>query len=90
MFQNIIDEDIKDEEDQVKSKKVKKVDFKKLFSISDIALYVVSFMASMVGFGTEFAPFAFAIFAATCSNRIPAGMVFIVTCIRYISWFWSK
>ena len=32
-------------------------------------------------FGQEFAPFALAIFAAVCSNRIPAGIVFIVTCI---------
>ena len=34
-----------------------------------------------MGFGQEFAPFALAIFAAVCSNRIPAGIVFIVTCI---------
>ena len=32
-------------------------------------------------FGQEFAPFALAIFAAVCSNKIPAGIVFIVTCI---------
>ena len=74
-------QDIKDQENQTKSRKVKKIDLKNLFSLSDIVLYVVSFMISMVGFGKEFAPFAFAMFAATCSNRIPAGIVFIVTLI---------
>lgn len=82
MFQNITDEDIKDQEDNLSQKERKnKIDLKNLFSLSDIVLYAISFMASMVGFGNEFAPFALAIFAATCSNKIPAGIVFIVTCI---------
>lgn len=80
MFQNIADEDIKEQE-EIKNKEKKKIDLKNLFSINDIVLYAISFMASMVGFGSEFAPFGLAIFAATCSNRIPAGIVFIVTCI---------
>lgn len=82
MFQNIIEEEIKEGQDEIDNKQGKrKIDLKKLFSISDIVLYAVSFMISMVGFGKEFAPFSLAIFAATCSNRYPAGIVFVVTCI---------
>ena len=82
MFQNIIDEDInvhKVEEKNNNNKK--KIDLKSLFSLSDIILYAISFMASMVGFGKEFAPFGLAIFAAACSNKIPAGIILIVTLI---------
>ena len=82
MFQNILDEEINNVEEASNPKKGKnKIDLKSLFSVSDIVLYAISFMASMVGFGKEFAPFSLAIFAATCSNRIPAGIIFAVTCI---------
>lgn len=82
MFQNIIDEDIDEEINQDNIEKNKKtIDFKKLFSVSNFVLYAISFMISMVGFGEEFAPFGLAIFAAVCSNRIPAGIVYLSTCI---------
>ena len=78
MFQNIIDEEIEEQKEEINSNK-RKINFKELFSISDIVLYAISFMVSTVGFGKEFAPFALAIFAATCSNKIPAGFVFVAT-----------
>ena len=81
MFQNILDEEIEKQEDVNFYENSKKIDFKKLFSLSDIILYIVSFMISMVGFGGEFAPFSIAILAAVCSNKIPAGIVFIATCV---------
>lgn len=82
MFQNIIDEEIKEDESLDTDKAGKpKINFKGLFSVSDFILYAISFMVSMVSFGGEFAPFGLAIFAAACSNKIPAGVIFIVTCI---------
>ena len=80
MFQNIIDEELEEQNEEINSNKNKrKINFKELFSISDIVLYAISFMVSMVGFGKEFAPFSLSIFAATCSNGIPVGIVFGVT-----------
>ena len=38
-------------------------------------------MISMVGFGKEFAPFSLSIFAAACSNRVPASVILVVTLI---------
>ena len=82
MFQNIIDEDIKDDESINKDNgKRKIINAKNLFSISDFVLYAISFMVSMVSFNGEFAPFGLAIFAATCSNKIPAGIVYIATAL---------
>lgn len=82
MFQNIIDEDIEEEDIKTNTEKSKKsINLKNLFSVSNFVLYAVSFMASMVGFGGEFAPFGLAMFAAVCSNRIPAGIVYLATCI---------
>lgn len=82
MFQNIIDEEIKENESyDTDNKKKRNINFKSLFSVSDFVLYAISFMVSMVSFGGEFAPFGLAIFAAVCSNKIPAGIIFITTCI---------
>ena len=82
MFQNIIDEEIKEDKSFDTGKKKKRIiNFKNLFSVSDFVLYAVSFMVSMVSFNGEFAPFGLAIFAATCSNRIPAGFVYIATAL---------
>ena len=82
MFQNIIDEEIKQENESYDTEKNKRtINFKNLFSVSDFILCAVSFMVSMVGFGEEFAPFGLAIFAAVCSNRIPVGIVYLATCL---------
>ena len=81
MFQNIIDEEIKEEKSFDTDKKKRVINLKGLFSVSDFVLYAVSFMVSMVSFNQEFAPFGLAIFAAVCSNRIPLGIVYIATCL---------
>ena len=81
MFQNIIDEEIKEDKSFDTNKKKKIINIKNLFSVSDFILYAISFMVSMVSFNGEFAPFGLAIFAATCSNRIPAGIVYIATAL---------
>ncbi|MDO5556212.1 MAG: hypothetical protein Q4G09_06315 [Clostridia bacterium] len=82
MFQSIEDEDIKkDNVDTEKKSKKRFVNFKNLFSVSDFVLYAISFMVSIVSFRGEFSPFGLAIFAAVCSNKIPAGIVLVATCI---------
>ena len=77
MFQNLA-EDAKQEEYEDVKELNKKIKLKKLFSMQNIILYAISFMLSMVNFGTDMAPFGLAIFAATCSNKIPSGVVLIV------------
>lgn len=80
MFQNIIDEEIKEKNESFDTGKSKRtINLRNIFSVSDFILYALSFMVSMVGFGEEFAPFGLAIFAAVCSNKIPAGIVYLAT-----------
>lgn len=82
MFQNIIDEEIKENESfDTENKRKRNINLRNLFSVSDFVLYAISFMVSMVSFGGEFAPFGLAMFASVCSNRIPVGIVFITTCL---------
>ena len=82
MFQNIIDEEIKEKNESFDTGKSKRtINLRSIFSVSDFILYALSFMVSMVGFGEEFAPFGLAIFAAVCSNKIPAGILYIAVLI---------
>lgn len=82
MFQNIIDEEIKENESfDTENKRKRNINLRNLFSVSDFVLYAISFMVSMVSFGGEFAPFGLAMFAAVCSNKIAAGIVYISTCL---------
>lgn len=89
MFQNIA-RDFDKNENQSEDVKLYKVEeikelIKKFFVKKNILLYVVSLMISMVSFGGNsslgLAPFAMAIIAATVSNCIPIGMVYVLTCI---------
>ena len=77
MFQNISNEEIGQEEveDKINYKKL----LKDIFALKNICLYIISFLVSMVGFGDLGSPFALAIFAATCSNRIPSSIVYIMS-----------
>ena len=88
MFQNI--KNFKKSEKKVEDVKLIKFEeikeiLKKFFVKKNILLYVVSLMISMVGFGgggsLNLAPFALAIVAATLSNGIPIGVVYVLTCI---------
>ena len=86
MFQNINNS----EEDNEFDVNKRRIDFKSLFTVNDIVLYAVAFMMSMVSFNGEFAPFGLAILAATCSSRIPAGIVYIVSALRNFNRIWTK
>lgn len=86
MFQNINESEENNEYD---GKKIK-VDFKSLFTVNDIVLYAVAFMMSMVSFNEEFTPFGLAIFVAACSNRVPAGIIYIVAGLRNFTRKWTK
>jgi len=83
MFHNIIDEEINNDVNSydTEEKKIRRINLKSLFSVSDFVLYAISFMISTVSFGGEFAPFGLALFASACSNRIPAGVIFIASAL---------
>ena len=83
MFQNI---NSNKQEENV-DKPEQKIDLKNLFKINDIILYAIAFLVSMVGFNKELAPFGLAIFAATWSNKIPVGVMYIVIIIGTIIGF---
>ena len=76
MFQNINSKYQEEENTQPR-----KIDFRKLLKINDIVLYAISFLVSMVGFDKELTPFGLAIFAATCSNKIPVSILYIAVLI---------
>ncbi len=90
MFQNIsgqVDTDDKKEENYIKDKL--EYIIRKLFTKQNIILYILTFMISKVTLGQTMAPFALAIFAACCSNKIPAGIVYIMTLLRNRNRFWK-
>ena len=69
--------DVKYESNEVKEVLVK------LFTVRNIAIYIIAFMVSMVSFGGDvslgIAPFSLAIVAASASCGIPISMVYIST-----------
>lgn len=76
MFQNIseeLNEDIQTSEDTQKQHI-----FKEMFKIQNIIFYIITLMASAIGFGQAIYPFGIALFAASCSNQIPALIPFIL------------
>lgn len=54
---------------------------KQAITKQNIVLYVISFMMSMVQCGEGIETFSIAIFAAACSNSIPAMFIYIITMI---------
>lgn len=80
MFQNITEDydEYKIQDVELENGNEKKFKIRSLLSIQNIVLYVISFFASMVSFEGEIAPFGLAIFAAACSNKIPAVILFAV------------
>ena len=80
MFQNIVDEEKSDkiaQDEIVKDKLNFKEVCKKLFTKQNILVYIISFMLSMVSTVNGMTPFGLAIFSATLSNGLPAGVVFV-------------
>ena len=83
MFQNISSEEINNEgrEENIGSANKTMHMLKSMFSIQNIILYILALAVSMVSFNGNLAPFALAIFAAVCGNRIAAGVVYIACLI---------
>lgn len=88
MFQNIqkdIQEEYQDDRPNQARRSIKEI-LKGLFSLQSIALYIIAIMISMVGFRTEsfilsISPFAISFLAAMLSNRMPIGIVYILTLV---------
>lgn len=81
-------EGVVDERQSYSENKIKKLRvFANVFELRNIAVYVISLMVSMVGFGIDLSPFSISIFAACFSNTIPLLGVVIVsligTCISF-------
>lgn len=78
MFQNITAEYTENEIN-------KKIDMRKIinrfFTKSNIIMYILSFMVSMVGFNGTIFPFGLAIIAAACSLGIPVVAIILLTTI---------
>lgn len=84
MFQNINHVDEQQNENQyeeVENKNNNREFLKKIFSIQNIILYILSFMISTVEFLGGIAPFSLAILAGCFSNDIPIGIIYVLTCI---------
>lgn len=88
MFQNIAEEE-KQENVIEEKKKQESIDlkevFRKLFTKQNILVYIISFMLSTVSTINGMAPFGLAIFAASLSNGLAAGVVFVFSLIRKLN-----
>lgn len=83
MLQNISKELGYDEEIHSESRKNYSEAAKKIFTIQNIAVYILSLLISMVGFGDGaiIAPFGIALVAASISRGLPLFMVYIASLI---------
>ena len=81
MFQNI-SRDFADNQNQFDEVKIKDK-FKAILNKQSIVLYIVTFMLSLVDgkVGMDYSIFAFAMFAATSSNGIPVGIMYVITMV---------
>lgn len=80
MFQN--GEGVVEERPNYSDNRIKKLRmFANVFELRNIAVYIISFMVSMVGFGVDLSPFSISVFAACFSNTIPLLGVVIVSLI---------
>ena len=80
---------------RVKEKSKYQIEFADLFSIQKIAIYIITFMISMVSLGqnneTIIAPFGIAFVTAAISNGIPAIFVFLAGLIgSMIKFGWQQ
>lgn len=79
MFQNIAGQVGTEESEEMEEKRKSKIVWNTIFSKQKIAIYLITFMLSTIDCLNGIAPFAIAIFAACCSNKIPTMIVFILT-----------
>ena len=81
MFQNI-NADLDDEKEFKNAESNKKAyiisKLKDALNIQNIVYYIVCFGVSMIGFGENISPFGLAILAASCSNKMPIGIVYFI------------
>ena len=88
MFQNISKDYTEEKEINIKSKNNIKDIIKSVIKGQSIFLYIFSLMLSCVdGIGLNYSFFAVAIFAATISNGIPVGVLFVLTMIGTLAKF---
>ena len=88
MFQNISKDYTEEKEINIKSKNNIKDIIKNIIKGQSIFLYIFSLMLSCVdGIGLNYSLFAVAIFAATISNGIPVGALFVLTMIGTLAKF---
>lgn len=81
MFQNISEQETVNNKNEEKNKKginIKQI-IKNMFTVPNIIVYIVAFMASTVSILDGVTIFAISIFAAACSNGMVAGMVYVLT-----------
>lgn len=88
MFQNIqkdfnIEQEKNEGQRKINQKSLKTI-LMDLFSFQNIAIYVIAFMISMVGFRSQnfilsISPFGISFLAAMLSNRTPIGIVYLLT-----------
>ena len=82
MFQNINAEYVDESKEDIQDNRTNIIEkLKDIFKIQNIIYYIACFGISMVGFGEEISPFGLAALAATCSNKMPAGIVYIACAI---------
>lgn len=86
MFQNITkDFEARNEYNEIKNNKNRKIKeiIKSAVKGQNLLLYIVAFMLSLVSgnIGLNYSIFALAIFAATSSNGIPIGILYVITMI---------
>lgn len=88
MFQNITMDVTEEEIERVNNKRNIKNIIKSAIKGQSILLYVIALMLSCVdGIGLNYSIFAMAIFAATISNGIPVGVLYVLTMIGTLTKF---
>ncbi len=83
MFQNLAD-NIELNQKSVKVNNNKIEILKRIFTIQNIIIYILSFLVSTVSIRDGITPFAMAFFVAACSSTIPAGAILVTTSIGTI------
>ena len=80
MFQNInaeYDDNEEIDDGKISKKEIVLNKLREIFKIRNIIYYILCFGASMIGFGDNISPFGLALLAATCSNKMPIGIVYV-------------
>lgn len=80
MFQNLAD-NIELNQKDVKVNTSKLEILKRIFTVQNIIIYILSFLISTVSIKDGITPFAMAFFVAACSSTIPAGAILMTTSI---------